>query len=206
MADDSAGIEQLKNALRETQRQQRARLFRTHGPETYTRAAQHFMKAIAIPRGGVIAGYWPLQDEFDCRPLLEALAAQGALLALPVVAKDSGSLLFREWRPGAPLQPAGYGTIGPGEGAAEHLPSLVIVPFLAFDRRGYRLGYGGGFYDRSLTSLRSSGKCRQAIGLGFSAQRVQQVPAAPYDARLDGVVTEEGAIWARTALGGHPGH
>lgn len=158
------------------------------------------MKGIALPPGGVIAGYWPLKDEFDSRPLLEAIAAQGGRLALPVVAGDSGRLIFREWQPGAPLAPAGFDTLGPRESAQEVLPDLVIAPLLAFDRRGCRLGYGGGFYDRSLTALRASGKCKLAIGLGFSAQRVQQVPAGAMDARLDGIVTETGVIWARAAI------
>ncbi len=102
--------------------------------------------------------------------------------------------------PGAPLVPAGFGTFGPKETAREVLPDLVIAPLLAFDRRGCRLGYGGGFYDRSLTALRASGKCKYAIGLGFSGQRVQQVPVSDNDARLDAVVTETGVIWARAAV------
>lgn len=197
MADDLTAIERQKAALRITQKKHRASLFKIAGPEFYLRATQHFMKSVEIPRGEVIAGYWPLGDEFDCRPLLQTLSARGARLALPVVVNDKGSLLFREWRPDSVLEPAGFGTMGPGKAAPELIPHLVIVPFLAFDRQCYRLGYGGGFYDRSLADLRAAGKCKSAIGLGFSAQRVQQVPITPQDARLDAIVTEEGVTRPR---------
>ncbi len=183
--------------MRRSQLKKRAELFNSSPPGIYEAAARHFQKSIALPQGGVIAGYWPIRDEFDCRPLLEGIAARGGSLALPVVAGDSGRLVFREWRPGAPLIPAGHGTLGPKAAAREVLPDVVISPLLAFDRRGYRLGYGGGYYDRSLTVLRAAGKCKYAIGLGFSAQRVQQVPVSPYDARLNAVVTETGVIWGR---------
>lgn len=200
MTNNPIELDRLKADLRSAQRKKRLAMFKHSAPEIYVSASKHFMKGIVLPLGGVIAGYWPLKDEFDSRPLLEAIAAQGGRLALPVVAGDSGRLIFREWRPGAPLAPAGFGTLGPRENAQEVLPDLVITPLLAFDRRGCRLGYGGGFYDRSLTALRASGKCKLAIGLGFSAQRVQQVPVSDADARLDGVVTETGVIWARAAI------
>ncbi|MEQ1889555.1 MAG: 5-formyltetrahydrofolate cyclo-ligase [Alphaproteobacteria bacterium] len=194
-------IDRLKHEMRLAQRKQRAVLFKAAPAAIYVKAARHFIENIEIPSGGVVAGYWPLNDEFDSRPLLESIAAEGGRLALPVVAGDSGRLIFREWLPGAPLVPAGFGTLGPRESAREVLPDVIIAPLLAFDRRGYRLGYGGGFYDRSLTALRASGKCQFAAGLGFAAQRVQQVPAGLDDARLDAVVTETGIIRARTAGG-----
>lgn len=174
-------------------------MFKNSAPETYSAAAGHFLKSITLPSGGVVAGYWPIKDEFDSRPLMENIAAECGRLALPVVAGDSGRLIFREWTPGTPLAPAGFGTLGPKDNAQEVLPDLVIVPLLAFDRQGGRLGYGGGFYDRSLTILRASGKCKLAVGLGFAGQRVQQAPTGPEDARLDAIVTEAGVIWARTA-------
>ena len=200
MTHSPTDIDRLKADLRQEQRKKRAELFKRSTPEIYVAAAGHFLKSIVLPSGGVIAGYWPLKDEFDSRPLLEGIAAQGGRLALPVVAGDQGRLIFREWAPGAPLAPAGFGTLGPRENAQEVLPDLVITPLLAFDRRGCRLGYGGGFYDRSLTALRASGKYNLSIGLGFSAQRVQQVPVGDMDARLDGIVTETGVIWARAAI------
>lgn len=197
MTDETAEITRLKAEMRQAQRRKRVNLFKSSGSEIYTQAARQFIEAVAIPKGGIVAGYWPLKDEFDCRPLLEMIAAEGGRLALPVVAGDSGKLLFLEWSPGAPLAEAGFGTLGPKRPGREVLPDMVLVPLLAFDRQGGRLGYGGGFYDRSLTALRAVGKCKYAIGLGFSAQRVQQAPMGPFDARLDGVATETGVIWAR---------
>lgn len=198
MANGNAQTDRLKADMRAAQRVKRAKMFKSSDSETYVSAARHFLKSIVFPSGVVVAGYWPMRDEFDSRPLLESIVAKGGRLALPVVAGDSGQLIFREWMPGRPLVPAGFGTFGPKQGMPEVLPDVVIVPLLAFDRRGYRLGYGGGFYDRSLAVLRAAGKCRQAIGLGFSGQRVQQVPVNDNDARLDGIVTETGLISART--------
>lgn len=200
MTNGPAEIDRLKADMRTAQRIKRAVMFKNSAPEIYVTATRHFLRSITLPQGGVIAGYWPLNDEFDSRPLLSGIAAHGGRLALPVVAGDAGRLIFRQWMPGAPLVPAGFGTLGPKEPSPELLPDLVIAPLLAFDRRGCRLGYGGGFYDRSLAVLRASGKCKQAIGLGFSGQRVQQVPAGDDDVRLDGIVTEAGVIWARAAV------
>lgn len=190
-------VTRLKNELRQRQRAGRAALFAQASPTMFAAAAGHFLKSVELRPGGVIAGYWPIRDEFDSRPLLEAIAANGGRLAMPVVEGDSGRLIFREWASGGALVPAGFGTFGPSDAAREVEPEVIIAPLLAFDRRGYRLGYGGGFYDRSLTALRAAGKCKSAIGLGFAAQRVQQVPAGGDDARLDMIVTETGAIQAR---------
>lgn len=193
-------INRLKTELRTAQRLKRAELFKRATPKIYAAAAGHFQKFLAQQSGGAVAAYWPIKDEFDTRPLLEVVAAQGGRLALPVIAGDSGRLIFREWTPGALLVPAGFGTLGPKDTAPEVLPGLVITPLLAFDRRGCRLGYGGGFYDRTITVLRAAGKCNYALGLGFSAQRVQQVPVGPEDARLDAIVTEAGVIHARPGI------
>ncbi|MSP42521.1 MAG: 5-formyltetrahydrofolate cyclo-ligase [Alphaproteobacteria bacterium] len=203
MTQVSGDIQRLKSELRGEMRAKRAVLFKRAPPEAYVAARAHFLKSIELPGGAIIAGYWPVRDEFDSRPLMEAIAARGGRLVLPVVEGDSGRLIFREWQPGAPLVPAGLGTMGPPPGAHEVLPDIVIAPLLAFDRQGYRLGYGGGFYDRTMTVLRTTGKCQMAAGLAFSAQRVQQVPAGDGDARLDAVVTETGIVWSRVS--GPPG-
>lgn len=200
MADSPGVIERRKFELRAAQRQLRAELRVTASGDCFTRAAEIFMAADGIPRDGAIAGYWPVHDEFDPRPLLEMLAARGAKLALPVIDPAIGLLLFRAWHPGMALQPAGFGTLGPPPPASVVLPRTVIVPLLAFDRQGGRLGYGGGFYDRTLAALREGGKSVLALGLGFAAQRVQQVPVSEIDIRLDAVVTENEIIWTRKVL------
>ena len=148
---------------------------------------------LALPAGAVVAGYWPLGDEIDPRPLMAALAGRGHALALPVVAGPGEALAFRAWTPGDALEAGGHGTRHPPAGAADLVPSVVLTPLLAFDRRGLRLGYGGGYYDRTLARLRhESGVI--AIGLAFAAQEVPLLPADPWDLPLDMIITECGVI------------
>jgi len=141
--------------------------------------------------GATIAGYWPLADEIDCRPLMDVLAAHGAALALPVVAAAGRSLEFRAWRPGDPLEAGAHGTFHPLPIAATVVPAVVLVPLLAFDRRGFRLGRGGGYYDRTLETLRARSQVL-AIGLAYAAQEVPDVPCDCRDQRLDRLLTEAG--------------
>jgi 5-formyltetrahydrofolate cyclo-ligase len=143
---------------------------------------------------GVIAAYCPVRSEFDCMPLVRRLAAEGWVSALPVIDGDA-PLRFRRWHLDAPLRPGPFGIPEPVDGAPV-LPDVLLVPLLAFDRRCYRLGYGGGHYDRTLAVLRSQGGAT-AIGLAFDAQEVAQVPVCPYDERLDWILTPSGAIGAK---------
>ena len=143
---------------------------------------------------GVVAAYYPVRSEFDCMPLLRRVAAEGWTLALPVIAGPA-PLLFREWTFGAPLEPGPFGVREPVEGPLA-APDVVLVPLLAFDARGYRLGYGGGHYDRTLAALRGAGGVT-AIGLAFDAQEVAEVPVCPYDEPLDWILTPSGAKSAK---------
>ena len=195
MSDGLAVIERRKRELRGAQRKLRSEARRLASDTMFSKAAETFLAQVKLPQDAVVAGYWPLTDEFDPRPLLELLASNGVRLALPVVAGDSGRLLFRAWRPGMALAQAGFGTFGPPASEPLLEPRVVIVPLLAYDRQGCRLGYGGGFYDRTLAILRREKKCELAIGLGFAAQRVQQVPVNQNDIRLDAVLTEQSLLW-----------
>jgi 5-formyltetrahydrofolate cyclo-ligase len=143
--------------------------------------------------GAMVAGYWPIGDEIDPLPLMERLAARGSALALPVVAAAGHALDFRAWRPGAPLEAGPHGTRHPPPAAAAAVPAIVLVPLLAFDRRGFRLGRGGGYYDRTLERLRANAQIL-AIGLAYAAQEVSEVPRDGRDQRLDRVLTEAGWI------------
>jgi len=162
-----------------------------------TSAAQalcdRFLAAVAVAPGTLASAYWPMGDEIDPRPLMEALHGRGHPLALPAIRAAGQPLDFRAWRPGEPLQPAGFGTREPAESAPLVRPSLLLVPLLAFDAAGYRLGYGGGFYDRSLALLRQAGDIL-AVGLAYAAQQVPAVPREATDQPLDLVVTERGVI------------
>ena len=150
---------------------------------------RHLAEALAPHAGQVLAGYWPMRDEADPRP---AMAAHRGPLCLPVVAGRAMPLLFRLWR-GEALQPGPWGTSHPADSAPEMRPDILIVPLAGFDRAGNRLGYGGGFYDRTLEMLRSSAPVR-AIGLAFGCQEVPNIPAEVFDQPLDLIVTDRGAL------------
>jgi 5-formyltetrahydrofolate cyclo-ligase len=140
------------------------------------------------PSGAVVSGFWPLDGELDIRPLLIALHAHGHSIVLPVTPKRGLPLSFRIWRPGDTMVAERFGTMRPA--GEEQSPTFLLVPLLAFDRRGGRLGYGAGYYDRTLPLLSP----RFALGCAFSAQEVPEVPMGPSDAWLDAVATERELI------------
>ncbi len=152
-----------------------------------------------VPDGAVVSGFWPIGDEFDPRPLMEALAAKGHPLCLPVVVGRGRPLAFRAWAPGEPLERAGFGLSVPRWDAPPAIPRFLIVPLLAFDRRGYRVGYGAGYFDRTIAELRAHARALCAVGVGFALQEVPEVPALAHDQRLDAVATE--AYLIETARG-----
>lgn len=141
--------------------------------------------------GHVIAGYLPIRTEADPLPAMTALHGANRI-AVPVIAAPATPLEFREWHPGAVLTPGAFGVLIP-EGGAALVPDVLIVPLLAFDGGLFRLGYGGGFYDRTLAALRAGGTVR-AIGLAYAAQRATALPLEPTDLPLDEIVTEEGVL------------
>jgi 5-formyltetrahydrofolate cyclo-ligase len=144
----------------------------------------------APPPGAVVAGFWPMGTEIDIRPLLHALAERGHALALPVTPRRGQPLVFHRWRPGEALVAGPLGTRQPAAGTEAVRPDWLLVPLLAFDRAGRRLGYGGGYYDRTLAALPGA----DSLGCAFAAQEVPEVPAGPGDALLRRVATEAGII------------
>jgi len=154
------------------------------------KAATLLLAGIAVAPGSVVSAYWPMGDEIDPRPLMERLHEAGIAIGLPVVVAKGAPLLFRRWRPGTRLVPGGFKTEVPSPEEPELTPNLLVVPLLAFDRQGYRLGYGGGFYDRTLAKLRSAGGAVTAVGFAYAGQEVEAVPRAGYDQRLDWLATE----------------
>lgn len=149
--------------------------------------------ALGIAPGAVVAGYWPLGDEIDPLPLMAELARSGCRLALPAVVAAASPLEFRSWSLGTPLELGPHRTRHPPASAGQVVPDVVLVPLLAFDSRGFRLGYGGGYYDRTLAGLRAAGGFR-AIGLAFAAQKIARVPDDGWDQALDMIVTEGGVV------------
>ena len=134
--------------------------------------------------------YMPMRDEIDCLPLLAGLSEAGVATALPAMVAKDAPLVFRLWRPGEPLEAASFGVREPAPAAPELTPDLIFAPLAAFDRAGRRIGYGGGFYDRTLMALRAAGAPPVYVGLAFAAQEEREIPAEAHDARLDFVLTE----------------
>ncbi len=184
---------EAKAALRRRSRQRRSEAARDEqagdGASAAAQVCRRLLESLAVPAAATVAGYWPLRDELDQRPILAALAAGGQRLCLPVVVEAGAALVFRAWRPDTPLEPAAFGTEVPGPDCPVVEPDILLVPLLAFDRRGYRLGYGGGFYDRTLAALRGR-RPVVAVGLAFAAQEVAEVPVEASDEALDRIVTE----------------
>jgi 5-formyltetrahydrofolate cyclo-ligase len=156
-------------------------------------AAGHALGLIGHLRGvSVISGYLPIRSEIDPQPLMFALHGLGFRLCVPVITARREPLRFREWAPGTKLERGAFGVSVPASGAWLE-PEVMIVPCLAFDDHGHRLGYGGGFYDRSIAALRQHAEVRVA-GLAYAAQRVAELPREPTDARMDVVITEDGVV------------
>jgi len=146
-----------------------------------------------IPTGAVVSGYSPIRSELDPAPLMRALAAHGAKLALPAVMARGKSLVFRAWVPGDRLTLGPLGILEPSPAMAELVPDVMLVPLAAFDRLGHRIGYGAGHYDFTLAHLRKA-KPITAIGVAFAAQEIKAVPALAHDVALNYVLTEKKAF------------
>ncbi len=146
-----------------------------------------------IPAGSAVSAYWPMGSELDVRPAMTALHAAGHRLCLPLVTGPARPLVFRLWTPELSLREAAFGTSEPPADSPLVEPEVLIVPLLAFDRQGFRLGYGGGFYDRTLEKLRAGGGVL-AIGAAYAGQEVEFVPREATDLALDWIVTEVEAI------------
>jgi 5-formyltetrahydrofolate cyclo-ligase len=179
-------LQAAKAAARKIARARRAGLANAEAP---ARLAAALLAGHAPPKGAIIAGYWPMGEEMDPRPLMLALAARGHVLALPVTPPRGQPLAFRAWVPGAALRAGPMGTSEPFAGD-ELRPDMLLVPLLAFDRAGRRLGYGGGYYDRTLAALPGA----KAIGIAYAGQEMPEVPAGPQDFRLPLIATEAGVI------------
>jgi 5-formyltetrahydrofolate cyclo-ligase len=162
--------------------------FRARASEEIARRALPLLPAIA----GALGGFWPIRSEIDPRPLMRSAAALGHPLALPRVTKDG--LVFHVWDLAALLEAGRFGLSEPPADAPVVDPTALIVPLAAFDRRGHRIGYGAGYYDRAIERLTTAGRPLATIGVAFSAQEVDRVPEAAHDRTLDWIVCETEAI------------
>jgi 5-formyltetrahydrofolate cyclo-ligase len=188
----STSIEETKAALRREALARRDAL-----PRASRAAAAEAIAArpfpVTIEPGAVVSGFMPMKSEINPVPLMRKLADAGAALALPVVAGKGQPLIMRAWRFGEPLAAGVWGIREPKPDAPEVFPDVLIVPLLAFDRRGHRIGYGAGYFDMTIAALRAS-KPIVAAGVAFAAQEIAEIPTTPRDARLDLVLTEREVI------------
>jgi 5-formyltetrahydrofolate cyclo-ligase len=192
--DEKSAMIAAKRALRQAARARRRGLAERLGKTAGAAALQHLLASGWLEAGAAISAYWPMPEEFDVRPILHELCRRGHPCVLPAVAAKGSPLRFRLWRPDSALIFEGFGVLTPPPGTPERRPDLLLVPLLAVDAEGYRLGYGGGYYDRTLEALRADGGPRPlAVGIAFAGQEVPSVPHGPRDRRLDALLSETGA-------------
>jgi len=180
-----------KAELRAQARALRAALAQAAPPDAAELAASHLPDEV-LARVRSASVYRPMRHEMDCGPLTRRLARRGVRILLPAVVGRSRPLAFRDTA-AEPLVPDAAGLPAPPPGAAEGVPDLVVVPLLAWDLAGRRLGYGGGYYDRTLAALRAEGAAPVlAVGLAFEGQRIDDLPQEAHDQNLDAILTEIG--------------
>ncbi|MXP62149.1 5-formyltetrahydrofolate cyclo-ligase [Roseomonas sp. M0104] len=187
---DPPSLAASKAALRQAALAARDAFAPEGAPEGAAEALAAVVLAACPPApGAVVGGFWPMGGEIDIRPLMRRLEAAGHVLGLPVTPPRGSPLVFRRWRIGEALVAGRFGTSVPAEGEAV-APDFLLVPLLAFDRRGMRLGYGGGYYDRTLAGLPGA----RAIGVAYAVQEVPELPVGAHDQPLAGIATETGFI------------
>ncbi|MEL7488093.1 MAG: 5-formyltetrahydrofolate cyclo-ligase [Pseudomonadota bacterium] len=182
-----------KKAMREAAALRRAQIAAVASRDAAERAATALVSAFDPAKGAVIALYHPIKDELSTAPLARQLRDRGSTLCLPVVAAASAPLAFRMFSAEADLVDGRYGVKMPPSSAALVRPDIIVAPLLAFTRAGARLGYGGGYYDRTIEALRREGDVL-AVGFAYAAQEVDAAPVGPLDQALDAVATERGVI------------
>jgi len=161
-------------------------------PDAGEALAAKFPMKLLERYGPIVSGYLPIGSEIDPLPLLQRLATQGARIALPRIDED-GDMSFRLWNPADPLEDGSFGLRQPTADAPLTQPTLVLLPLLAFDKLGNRLGYGQGHFDKALQALRTEGRVF-ACGLAFHAQMLEDLPVEPHDQPLDWAMTERGSV------------
>ena len=182
-----------KHGLRAEARNLREKAHRQAGPGAGLLIADNFLVTLPWRQARFVAGYLPIRDEADVAPLLRQLADHGKDLLLPAVLGPDLPLEFRRWHPDDPLEPGPFNTLQASAAAERAVPDMLLVPMLAYDESGGRLGYGGGYYDRSLSALRQKGPVT-AIGIAYAAQKMKHLPREAHDQPLDWMVTEQ-SVW-----------
>jgi 5-formyltetrahydrofolate cyclo-ligase len=175
-----------KKRLRLLLKERRSHLFQEN-PTAGDHIANLFFDLFDFPQETIIGGYWSIGSELDLKPLLRALIEKGFRCALPCICQRE--MIFRLWNPSEPLVQGAFHIFEPSETALVVLPNVLLVPLLAFDKTGHRLGYGQGHYDKFLHQHKVI-----TIGIGFKGQEIKKIPHQPHDFALDYILTEQGLI------------
>jgi len=164
-----------------------------------TKARDNFFDEINPPQKSIVALYWPIGDELDCRGIIEKLQNKGHQVCLPCIEGKDQPLIFREFSGEENLVSAGFGTSEPNRGAKTLQPDLIVLPLLGFDKNGNRLGYGKGFYDRTIAAMakKSEPKKPELCGLAFSVQEFEKIPTNAHDVPLTRIISENGHMLGR---------
>ena len=191
MEDVSRKMTNNKKMLRQEALARRDRMRQEQRAVISQKLVDELQKLLAILKGKTVAGFWPIKSEIDPRPMMSALKKHGVKLALPAII-DKTTMVFRIFEDEGKLVDMGFGTVGPSEEAEIVEPETLLVPLSAFDSKGNRIGYGAGYYDRAIASMRENGHNPLLIGLAFDCQEVPSIPAEPYDQKLAMILTESG--------------
>ena len=190
-------IQAWRRTLRQELLEKRAALTRPTLEEYRHRIDTHLQRAFPDLAHGVIAFCWPYKNEYDARHLLASLRRRGAVTALPAIVAPRTPLVFREWYPGTALEQGPLGIPFPPAGP-ELQPDTVLLPVVGFDAGGYRLGYGGGYFDRTLAAI---ARRPRVIAVAYEMQFIETIHPQPHDIPADFVVTERGMYVRRAESG-----
>lgn len=194
LSPENLSIDEQKAILRNDAKARRKAAVAVAGSnakDQFTRNMFSLAKDLNVDGSSVIAGYLAMADELDVVPAMLGLSeSDDALCCMPVVLKKNTPLVFRQWDQLTEMESGGFGTQHPIPSTVELTPTLVLVPLLAFDTTGYRLGWGGGFYDRTLQLLKNSGNNVVAVGCAYAGQEMDAVVRDDYDQPVDWIVTE----------------
>lgn len=192
---DEVILTTLKQKLRAEVRPRRRIAHTAYKDSAADKLKENFIENGKITKKDIIAGYWPRGSEIDVKPLLTYLARHGYRVCLPCVVAADEPLIFRPWSPDNKLREGLFGVMEPLETQKPIVPNILMVPLLAFDRAGYRLGYGGGYYDRTIVTVKKEKKIK-TVGIAYATQEVKQVPHGNNDQPLHWIMTEKAAIKA----------
>ena len=178
-----------QKAILRTNAQKQRHLAAIDYPDAASQIADFADVVMTRFKPSIVAGFWPIHSELSPLYLMKALAQKGCQLCLPVTGNAGTALIFRAFITETDLVDGPFKTRQPTSAAPIQCPDIILTPLLAFDRNGGRLGYGGGYYDRTFAAFTKNGKAPISVGIAYDEQEVEQVPLGPFDHRLTAILT-----------------